>query len=66
MSVAKILELSARSDQSFDAAIADGIAKASDSVHGIREAWIQDMKVQVEEGRVVGYQVDMRITFVVD
>lgn len=66
MSIAKVLELSARSDESFDDAIAQGITKAQESVHGIREAWIKEMKVQVEDGRVVGYQVDMKLTFVVD
>ncbi len=66
MSIAKVLEISARSEESFEDAIAHGIAKARESVHGIREAWIKEMKVQVDEGRVAGYQVDMKVTFVVD
>lgn len=66
VSVAKVLELSARSPESFEDAIAIGIAKASESVHGIREAWVNQMTVQVEDSAVVGYQVDMKITFVID
>jgi len=66
MSIAKIIEISARSDESFEAATAHGIAQASETVHGIREAWIKEMKVQVEDGKVAGYQVDMKLTFVVD
>lgn len=66
MSVAKVLEISSRSDQSFEAAVAEGIAKAGESVHGIREAWVKEMKVQVDDNAVTSYQVDLKITFVVD
>ena len=66
MSVAKVIEVSARSAESFDAAIAEGIAKAGESVHGIQEAWIKDMNVHVENGRVVDYQVGLKVTFLVD
>jgi len=66
MSVAKIIEVSARSAESFDAAIAEGIAKAGESVHGIREAWVKDMSVHVENGRVVDHQVGLKVTFLVD
>lgn len=66
MSIAKVIEISARSDESFEAAIADGISQASKTVHGIREAWIKEMKVQIGEGGVNTYQVGMKLTFVVD
>jgi dodecin len=66
MSIAKVIEISARSDDSFEDAIADGIAQASKTVHGIREAWIKEMKVQIGDGGVTTYQVGMKLTFVVD
>lgn len=66
MSIAKIIEISARSDESFEAAAKHGIAEASKTVHNIREAWVNQMKVQVTDGQITGYQVDMKITFVVD
>ena len=66
MSIAKIIEISARSDESFEAAAKHGVAEASKTVHGIREAWVNQMKVQVTDGQITGYQVDMKITFVVD
>lgn len=66
MSVAKVIEVSARSSESFDAAIAEGVTKARESVHGIQEAWVKDMKVQVEDGEVVSYQVELKVTFLVD
>ncbi|HSJ29705.1 MAG TPA: dodecin family protein [Acidimicrobiia bacterium] len=66
MSIAKVIEISARSNESFEAAVADGIEQASKTVHGIREAWIKEMKVQIGEGGVTTYQVGMKLTFVVD
>jgi flavin-binding protein dodecin len=66
MSVAKVIEVSARSKDSFDAAIAEGLAKAGESVHGIQQAWVKDMSVKVENGQIASYDVDLKLTFMVD
>ncbi len=66
MSVAKIIEISSRSEKSFEDAIATGVTKAGDSVRGVQEAWIKEMKAQVTDGKVTSFQVDMKVTFVVD
>lgn len=66
MSIAKVIEISARSDESFEAAAQHGVAEASKTVKNIREAWVNQMKVQITDGRITGYQVDMKMTFVVD
>ena len=66
MKVAKVIEISAESDVSFEAAINNGIAKASESVHNIKGAWVKEQKVNVEDGRVVRYRVDLKVTFVMD
>ena len=66
MSVAKVIEITARSSASFEDAIAQGIAKAGESVHAIREAWVQDQKVNVVEGKIGEYQVSLKLTFMVD
>jgi flavin-binding protein dodecin len=66
MKVAKVIEISAESDVSFEAAIHNGIAKASESVHNIKGAWVKEQKVSVEDGRIVRYRVDLKVTFVMD
>jgi flavin-binding protein dodecin len=66
MSIAKVIEVTTRSDQSFDDAIRSGISKAGETVHGIREAWVEGQKVLVEGDSIVGYQVSLKVTFVVD
>lgn len=66
MSVAKIIEISAESKESFDQAVRDGIAVAGKSVHNIKGAWVKDQQVTVENGKVTRYRVDLKVTFVMD
>lgn len=64
MSVAKVIEISAESKESFNDAIGQGVKKASQTVQNIRGAWIKEQQVLVEGGNVVGYRVDLKVTFV--
>ena len=66
MAVAKIIEISSSSSTSFEDAVEQGLAKAAETVHGIKGAWIAEQKVEVEDGAIVEYRVDMRVSFVVD
>ena len=66
MAVAKVIELSSSSEQSFEDAIAKGIEKASETVHGIKGAWVKEQKVDVSEGGITGYRVDLKVSFVLD
>jgi flavin-binding protein dodecin len=64
MSVAKVIEISSGSPKSFEDAVAQGIARASETVEDIRGAWIKEQQVKVEKGKITEYRVDMKITFV--
>ena len=64
MTVAKVLELSSQSPESFQDALRLGIDKASRSVEGIRNAWVEDQEVLVADGEITGYRVHMKVTFV--
>ena len=66
MSVAKVIEISSTSEKSFEDAIAQGIARASKTVDQVRSAWIKEQRVDVENGRVKKYQVNMQVTFVLN
>ena len=66
MSVAKIIEISAESSNSFEDAVVQGIAKASKSIHGIKSAWVKEQHVVVENNKVALYRVDLKVTFVLD
>ena len=64
MSVAKVTEISATSKKSFDDAIQKGIKRASKTLDNVTGAWVQDMKVDVENGGITRYRVNMKLTFV--
>lgn len=64
MSVAKITEISAASTKSFDDAINVGIERACKNLKNVSGAWVQDQKVDVENGKIVRYRVTMKISFV--
>ena len=66
MSVAKVIEVSARSAESFDQAIEEGLAKAGESVHNIQNAWVKDQQVIMNNGEIAEYGVSLKVTFLVD
>lgn len=66
MSVAKIIEISSESSEGFEDAVRQGIARASKTIDQIKGAWVSEQKVKVEDGKVVAYQVNLRITFVLE
>jgi flavin-binding protein dodecin len=65
-SVAKVIELTAESPESFEDAIRKAIAKASQTVHGMKGAWVSQQQVKIRDGEVVGFRVDLKVTFVLD
>ncbi len=65
-SVAKVSEISARSDKSFDDAIKVGLNRANKTLRGISSAWVKEQRVDVENGQIKGYQVNLLVTFVLD
>jgi len=65
-SVAKVSEISARSDKSFEDAIKVGLARASKTLRGVNSAWVKEQRVDVENGQIKGNKVNMMVTFVLD
>jgi hypothetical protein len=66
MAVAKIIELTSRSGQSFEDAVEQGLNKATDSVKNVQSAWVKDQQVLVENGSINEYQVTLKVTFLVE
>ena len=64
--IARVTELSATSEQSFEDAINRGIQRATSTLRNVESAWIKDMNVMIENGRITAYKVNMAITFVLD
>jgi len=66
MSVARVTELSATSDQSFEDAINQAINRATQTLRNVESAWVKDMNVLIENNSIQGYKVNLAITFVLE
>jgi flavin-binding protein dodecin len=66
MAVVKVIEITSASSESFEDAIRRGIAKASETVRDIRGAWVSQQTVKVENGAIVEYRTDLKVSFVLE
>lgn len=66
MTIAKVSEVTSSSSKSFEDAVQKGIERASKTIRGIQGAWIQEQKIVVDNGKIVEYRVNMKISFVLD
>jgi flavin-binding protein dodecin len=66
MSVARITEISSTSTQSLEDAIKQGIERASKTLRGLRSAWIKEQTVDIDNGKISNYRVNMLVTFVLE
>ena len=66
MSVARVIEISSTSPQSFEDAIAKGIARATKTLRNVRSAWVKEQEVKIEGNKPSEYRVNLLVTFVLD
>jgi dodecin len=66
MSVARITEISSTSSESFEDAIRQGIARATQTLRQVKSAWIKEQRVEVTDGRITAYQVNLLVTFILE
>jgi flavin-binding protein dodecin len=66
MSVARVTEISAISEQGFEDAVQQGIARATKTLRNVEGAWVKDMNVMIEAGNITGYKVNLEVTFVLE
>lgn len=66
MSVARVSEISATSEKSFEDAMQQGITRANKTLRNVKGAWIKEQQLDIEDGKVTHYRVNMLVTFVLD
>lgn len=64
--VARVTEISATSSSSFEDAVRIGVTRASRTLRNVTSAWVKDHRVNVENGEIVSYQVNLLVTFVLE
>jgi flavin-binding protein dodecin len=65
-SVARVTEISAISEQSFEDAISVGIDRASQTLRNLQSAWVKEQEVQISGGKITGYKVNLQVSFVLE
>jgi flavin-binding protein dodecin len=66
MSVARVTEISATNPESFEAAINEGIGRATSTLRNVEGAWVKDMNVLISDNNIIGYKVNLAVTFVLE
>ena len=66
MSVARVVEISAMNQESFEAAINEGVSRAASTLRNVEGCWVKDMNVLIDNGSIVGYKVNLAVTFVLE
>lgn len=66
MAVARVTEISSTSPKSFEDAVQQGVARATKTLRNVRGAWVKEQRVDVRDDRIVEYQVNLMVTFVLE
>jgi hypothetical protein len=64
MTVARITEISSVSNVSFQEAIDQGVERANKTLKNVKGAWVKDQEVTVDNGKITGYKVILKVTFI--
>jgi flavin-binding protein dodecin len=64
MSVARVTEIIASSNKSFEDAIQQGITRATKTLEAVKGAWISEQTVKIENDKISEYRVNLKVTFV--
>ena len=65
MSLAKVIEVIGEGN-SMEEAVENSVKQASKTVKGIRSIYCENIKGIVEDGKIVKYRVNAKITFVLE
>jgi flavin-binding protein dodecin len=64
MAIAKVTEIIASSNESFEDALRQGVERANKTLKNVKGAWVKSHKVVVEDGKVVEYRLTLKVSFV--
>lgn len=64
MTIARITEISSVSNVSFQDAIVQGVERANKTLKNVKGAWVKDQEVTIDNGKITGYKVILKVTFI--
>ena len=63
--VVKVIEVLSQSEKSWEDAAAKAVKAASKSIDNVRSIYIVDTSAKVENGKIVKYRINAKITFLI-
>jgi len=63
MSVLKVVEILSSSTESWEDATKKAVAKASETLKGIRSVYINEQSATVRDGKIQEFRVNVKLTF---
>jgi flavin-binding protein dodecin len=65
MSIVKVIEVLAEGN-TIEAAMESAVKEASETVRDIKSLYLENLQAIVEDGKIVKYRVNVKISFVVE
>ena len=66
MSIARVTEIIAASDKSFEDAVDDGIRRGTKTLKNVKSAWVQDQQAVIKNDKIKEFRVTLKVTFILD
>jgi len=66
MSMLKVIEVLAESNKSWEDAAQQAVSSASKSVRNVKSIWIENFEATVEDGKLMKYRINAKVSFVLD
>ncbi|MEE4213420.1 MAG: dodecin family protein [Bacteroidales bacterium] len=63
MSVLKVIEVLASSEESWEDAVKNAVKTSSKTVKGIKSVYVKEQMAVVKDNKVVEFRVNLKITF---
>lgn len=64
--VLKVIEILAESPNSWEDAAAIAVAKASETVRGVKSIYIKNFEAEVDNDKITSYRINAKVSFMVD
>jgi len=62
----KVIEVLAESNKSWEDAAQQAVSSASKSVRNVKSIWIENFEATVEDGKLMKYRINAKVSFVLD
>ena len=66
MSMLKVIEVLAESNKSWEDAAQEAVTNASKTVRNVKSIWIENFEATVEDGKLMKYRINAKVSFVLD